>query len=661
MLKIGGTFLNDKYTIEEKLGQGSLGMVYKARENISGSISAIKEIIDDDYINILMKEIKLMATLDHPHVVRYKTSEKNEGNLYLVMEYMPGGSLVSVMNEISPLAPDRAVNVLIHILEGLSYLHSQNIVHRDLKPDNILFDSDGNAKISDFGVSRILSRSRKAASNVGTVLYMAPEMFKVDDEEGYDHRVDLYSTGILFYEMLTGKTPFTGSQASIMKGHLKVIPHYPEGLPEKMIQILNDLLEKDREKRFQTADAVIAELKKADSPSAGKGNARESDSMRQEPSQNRNTLVAPGLKQKQLSLEAIPAKRKFEKTNDYEERITNMPSLEAGVVKLISYEPDEELFEIEVLSTKAEIEGMPSVMDKIVIKIPPEQAEKLETSSLNSEIRFFVTLAAANASPFIKESFIRFEQNNYFFSINPVLTGLLKTIKCPLTGMEFVFIKGGVYYMGDIFNEGDDNEKPVHKVQLDDFYLGKYPVTQAEWKIVMKSNPSQCKKGDRYPVEGVSWDDAKTFVGHLGSQYRLPTEAEWEYAARERGRKVRFGNGKDIADPIEMNFNGNFETETSNPGLYRKSPTYVSYFEPNALGIHDMSGNVWEWCQDIYRDDAYNHHTYSNPVYDKYGDNGVIRGGSWRSRAHDLRCTRRHNDPPKGRLNNVGLRLVKHV
>ena len=122
----------------------------------------------------------------------------------------------------------------------------------------------------------------------------------------------------------------------------------------------------------------------------------------------------------------------------------------------------------------------------------------------------------------------------------------------PVTGMEFVKVSGGTFMMGDIFGDGDDDEKPVHEVRLDEFYIGKYPVTQGQWKKIMGDNPSYFEEGGDDPVESVSWDDAQEFIGKLTEMndgrygFRLPTEAEWEYAARSGGKKERYAGGNDI-------------------------------------------------------------------------------------------------------------------
>ncbi|MCC7507539.1 MAG: SUMF1/EgtB/PvdO family nonheme iron enzyme [Saprospiraceae bacterium] len=196
-------------------------------------------------------------------------------------------------------------------------------------------------------------------------------------------------------------------------------------------------------------------------------------------------------------------------------------------------------------------------------------------------------------------------------------------------------VKGGTFEMGDVFGEGGDSEKPVHKVTVRDFYLCKYPVTQGQWQAIMGNNPSHFKGNDKLPVENVSWDDAQAFIKKLnektGLNYRLPTEAEWEYAAREGRKKVRFGNGKDIADPAEMNFKAaeEYKQPYSKVGEYRQQTTLVDQFPPNALGLHDMSGNVWEWCEDRWHDDYKGAPDNGSAWTTGENNQFVCRGGSW--------------------------------
>ena len=182
------------------------------------------------------------------------------------------------------------------------------------------------------------------------------------------------------------------------------------------------------------------------------------------------------------------------------------------------------------------------------------------------------------------------------------------------------------------------------------------------------NNPSHFKGDDMLPVENVSWGMAQEFIEVLnkksGASYRLPTEAEWEYAAREGGKKVRFGNGKDIADPEEMNFDASekYKQPYSVAGAYRGKTSPVTLFKPNAQGLYDMSGNVWEWCADYYIWDYYQEcHQQDivlNPKGPESGAGRVHRGGSWYGNAQYCHAAYRNLNAPGYRGNNLGFRLA---
>jgi len=200
-----------------------------------------------------------------------------------------------------------------------------------------------------------------------------------------------------------------------------------------------------------------------------------------------------------------------------------------------------------------------------------------------------------------------------------------------LIGMEFVWIESGCFMMGS--NDGDGDEKPVHEVCVDGFWMGKFEVTQGQWKKVMGNNPSNFKKGDDYPVEEVSWYDAQEFIRKLNSKgngkFRLPTEAEWEYACRSGGKNEKYSGGNDI---------GRVAWYESNSG---GSTHRVGTKDPNGLGIYDMLGNVWEWVKDVYDSNAYSKHSRNNPIYTGGGSLRVLRGGSWYNVPRSARCASR--------------------
>lgn len=222
----------------------------------------------------------------------------------------------------------------------------------------------------------------------------------------------------------------------------------------------------------------------------------------------------------------------------------------------------------------------------------------------------------------------------------------------PTTGMEFIYIKGGCYQMGDTFGDGYSNEKPVHEVCVDDFYLGKYEVTQGEYKLITGSNPSRFKKGNEYPVEKISWNQAQDFItklnGHSDKTFRLPTEAEWEYAARSGGKKEKY-SGSNSPDSGAW-YGGNSSKSTHRVGT--KSS--------NGLGLYDMSGNVWEWCSDWYKKDYYSSSARNNPQGPLSGSSRVYRGGSWFYSPLNVRSAVRfkYEHGNRHRLEGLGLRLV---
>jgi formylglycine-generating enzyme required for sulfatase activity len=246
----------------------------------------------------------------------------------------------------------------------------------------------------------------------------------------------------------------------------------------------------------------------------------------------------------------------------------------------------------------------------------------------------------------------------------------------PRLGMSFVWVPEGCFEMGcgDSMAGCSDSEKPPHKVCLNGFWMGRHEVTQQQWRRLMGNNPSDAKRcGIQCPVEEVSWNEALEFARKLSAKtgylFRLPTEAEWEYACRRGGKRQQYA-GSEPLDALawyKENADG--------------SPHPVGRKLPNELGIYDMSGNVWEWCLDIFDKDAFLKatRTLGNPVFvndrfmDIYGEGysrilkilqtasgyRSVRGGSWSNAADRLRCTDRIKGNPDSRRGWLGFRLVR--
>lgn len=219
----------------------------------------------------------------------------------------------------------------------------------------------------------------------------------------------------------------------------------------------------------------------------------------------------------------------------------------------------------------------------------------------------------------------------------------------PVAGMEFLPVPADCFQMGD--SSGDADEKPVHQVCLDAFFIGKFEVTQGQWLRVMGSVPSFFSScGADCPVESVSWNDVQGFIGSLnrlsGRNYRLPTEAEWEYACRSGGKSERFCGGTDVAAAAWYDRNSG------------SKPHPVGEKQPNGLGIYDMSGNVWEWVGDWYQKEYYSIQQEQKSGSPLAGNKRVMRGGSWYNDAKNVRSSIRGSDDPEHRSINLGFRLA---
>jgi eukaryotic-like serine/threonine-protein kinase len=251
------------YEILTELGAGGMGRVYKVRNTISDRIEAMKILLPDlagreELAARFLREIKLLASLNHPNIAQLRTAFTNDNQLVMIMEYVAGVSM-SIHLSGGPIAVADAINYIDQVLNALSYAHQQNVIHRDIKPGNMMLTPQGVVKVMDFGIARSdTDRTLTlAGTSLGTVNYMSPEQVK---GEPTDARSDLYSVGICLYEMVTGKKPFTaGSDYSIMTAQVNEAARPPielqPELPAALNQIILMAIAKDPARRFQTATA----------------------------------------------------------------------------------------------------------------------------------------------------------------------------------------------------------------------------------------------------------------------------------------------------------------------------------------------------------------------------------------------------------------------
>ncbi|MBW7872830.1 MAG: SUMF1/EgtB/PvdO family nonheme iron enzyme [Ignavibacteria bacterium] len=639
------------YELTEKLGQGGMGVVYKARHIHFNEVYAVKMLwqqfgSDPAVLKLFLNEAKLLRSLHHPNIVNVTDIFEAEGNYYIVMEFVEGRTLSEIIQrEVGPIRRDRAIKLFRQMLEGMAYIHQQNppIIHRDLKPLNILVTKDDTVKITDFGIAKVLDIG-SAASTVmkGTPTYMSPEA--LIDPGSVDIRTDVYSLGMTFYEMLCAKTPFSGEKTTtpaavyseIIKNGIPLPTKFYPGISDELTAYVMNAIHPDREKRFSDALEMLEELKRIEAS----GGAEERTS--------KNEFAGDNIK------------------TEEESKITNIDINSENISKSENNKPSK-FFRNSIIVL--------SVITLIILLVQlGKDGKKAEVPVEEPE------------------------------STGVALDTVLKQDAPVLPGM--VFVQGGTFTMGCTSEQGDDcwyNEKPTHQVIVNNFYIGKYEVTVGMFSEFIEATGyktdadkdggsliwtgSELKEtagvnwrcdvnGKRrpesennHPVIHVSWNDAVSFCNWLSDReglqraysgsgdnitcnfssngYRLPTEAEWEYAARggKQTKNYKY-SGSDNTGAVAW-YDGNSGDKTHAVGLK----------QPNEIGIYDMSGNVYEWCWDWKGD--YTSPRQTNPKGPSSGTSRVLRGGSWGYSARNCRVAVRYYIMPGNRDSSSGFRLAR--
>ncbi|MTI67593.1 MAG: Stk1 family PASTA domain-containing Ser/Thr kinase [Firmicutes bacterium] len=267
-----GKILGNRYEIVEKIGGGGMAFVYKAKCRLLNRYVAIKILRpeftnDEEFINKFRRESQSAASLSHHNIVNIYDVGSEDNVYYIVMEYVKGKTLKKLIREKGKLSPKRVINIAIEIAEALNHAHENHIVHRDIKPHNIMVTDDGRIKVTDFGIARAASTSTvtNTSNVIGSVHYFSPEQAR----GGYtDAKSDIYSLGIVMYEMLTGRVPFEGeSPISIALKHIQedIIPpgEIDKNIPKSIDNIVRKAVKKDQSLRYNSSDEILKDLRKA--------------------------------------------------------------------------------------------------------------------------------------------------------------------------------------------------------------------------------------------------------------------------------------------------------------------------------------------------------------------------------------------------------------
>jgi len=560
---------------------------------------------------------------------------EQDGRQYLVQEFIDGENLLQELNRLGHFNEAKIKDLLLDLLPVLQFIHIGNVIHRDIKPENIIRRrSDGKLVLVDFGAAKIVSKTSlaKTGTTIGSAEYTAPEQARGKAI----FASDIYSLGVTCIYLLTQISPF--DLFSDLEGAW-VWRQFLNGskVNDQLGRILDRMIEQALGRRYQSVTEILLILR----PSS--------------PTKVQATNPAPN------SLVITPPIN---------------PSPSAKVAPQKSFVPPSENSSTSVNVSPQKSFVLPSENSSTSVNVV--QQPSFVPSSV-SEFEFEYVLTKLKSKTVIVQ-----KEEGGFLGIGKRLVNVAeKKISVELERklgkaqyihenlgngemIDLVRIPSGKFMMGS--NELGD-EQPVHEVTLQEFWIGKYAVTQKQWQAVMGNNPANFK-GKDLPVENISWNDAMDFCERasqkVGNKVRLPTEAEWEYACRA-GTTTTFHFGETITTDL-VNYNGNYPYENTPKGQYREKTVDADAFYPNPWGLYQMNGNIWEWCLDNWHDD------YSKKplrlkqngnepwgqvnINKNYNRNHLARGGSWLENGYNCTSAFRRYWTADIKGPNLGLRVV---
>lgn len=698
-----GRVIDGKYRLEEKLGEGGMGTVYRAKHVLINNDLAVKIlhsslVADRHAVARFQREATAAARIKHPNAVGVTDFGRTDDEIvYIVMELFVGKSLRDIIEEEGPLPIERSITIARQVCLALDAAHRNGIIHRDIKPDNIVIEKNSGqgelVKVLDFGIAKLKDgpaneqggRLTRQGVIIGSPHYLSPEQCQNSE---LDTRSDLYSLGIVLYEMFTADVPFKApTPIAVAMMHTTEKPvHVKEkrpDLPDQIAQLVMRCLEKTPETRPQTAIELAQELEKASlesgvslPPLPGASTAytlptTTNPSMPTMPVVTPAEILAaatssdPYRTNPQLKPNLMPPINKFATTGslspDNATNETFNPVGKPGTGRLVPPTtgsnvrfPDTPSF---IANTSPSISPAPgpapiSLGSASSVNIRPYS--DMEEPKKSSSVIYIAGGVAALLVVMISY-FMFFNDSKPISSTNSNPTPVTVASKVP-EGM--LLVKGESFKMGVSLSEKDEKNKyatPEHEVKVADFYIDKTEVSNQDYKKFIDATkhpaPPTWKNGqfppgeDLYPVTSVSLEDAQTYAKWVGK--RLPTEKEWEYAARGTdGRIYPWGkawqSGVAISD----------ESEEKSPRTVGSLPKGASPF-----GALDMAGNVWEWTSDKFSLYPGN----KEEVDSRLESTSVIRGGSFKSDRKALTTYARNFVPSAFKGDILGFRCAKSV
>ncbi len=680
------------YQIIRKINSGGMASVYLAIQTSVGRTVALKIMKpeldqDPEFHQRFKREAEIVGQLSHPNVIPIYDVGRHNGLNFISMEYLPGGSADEKI--ISGLTTNEVTDIIIAIANALEHAHSRGYVHRDIKPENILFRADKTAVLTDFGIAKTLKTNLKmtqAGNVIGTPYYMSPEQAKGLDTDG---RSDLYSLGILCYEMLTGSRPFRSETSLAL-----AIQHIDEPPPKLPIQyftfqaILDRLLAKKPEQRFQSARDLIAELEELKNTA----NTQLSQTRGSTKSFQLFKIIGHTVAQDICLL----ANRAAPLYHRLIAKIKQKPN--TGTI-LVSGESTPEIHNAEtgVHPISPSIEN--SLPKKLLIKIAigfallltiifisthqfggnkPDHREQWKNffhsdskNNSNEQLALTVIVQPENAKIRILnivEKYtpgIELSAGEYHIDIKaPGYETVDTWIKLTQENQTLEFVLNKVVEKNRNEPEAIIIPKMI-AVPDSNFTIGKHEVTFNEYdNFAVATNRSLPDdngwgRGD-HPVINISWDDAQAYTNWLskitGSHYRIPTNVEWEFAAR--GNTTGLYWWGDNQEDARERANCRFGCRSLWSNLFGNRTAVVGSFPPNDFGLHDTAGNVAEWVDDCYLEKNNANAIDNQPETCKQK---IIRGGSFRDNVKAISSEAIAHLAADSRNDSTGFRVIKEL
>jgi formylglycine-generating enzyme required for sulfatase activity/tRNA A-37 threonylcarbamoyl transferase component Bud32 len=585
---IGATISH--YRIVGKLGEGGMGVVYKAEDTRLRRPVALKflrrEALDSpEHKQRFVREAQAAAALDHPNVCTVFEIDQADGQAFLVMALVEGQSVSSKIAE-RPLRLDEALDMAIQTAQGLQAAHEKGIVHRDIKPSNLIVNQHGQVKIMDFGLAQLADRSRltQTTSVVGTVAYMSPEQAQ---RLPTDRRSDIWSLGVVLYEMVTGRVPFEGEHEmaiiySIINEDHEPITALRVGLPTELDRIIAKAMAKDPESRYQHVVELRVDLNNLRQMSASGKVPRFAAAAASPPAVPGSPAARSGADAPPLSRADAPVLSRADAP------LSSSRAAGAGSPSVAPTPAD-----ARSTADRARIEASPRV----------DRGRGDAAAAVRPKSRRAYVLIAAVLTAVVALAALTAWRFTGRFAAAPAdaiqtATGDMRLIPAG----EFLFGADANIELPVAKPAGFEPPNAPQAAILAAFYMDVTEVSNAAYKKFCDAtgrrypeppeyDPNYFETKPDYPVVNVSFDDAQAFARWAGK--RLPTEQEWEKAARGAdGRIYPWGN---TASPRMANAQGGQD------GFESMAPVAAFAEAASPYGVLNLSGNVWEWTASAYR------------------------------------------------------------